>query len=101
MKKTIKVFAVIGSKICVAAEDGQKLFDLLYQAISDNDRLDVSFENIELITAAFLNTAVGQLYGVFSEETITTLVSYTHLEEADEELFRLVVANALRYYRKG
>ena len=98
MKKTIRVSAVIGSKICIAVEDGQKLFDILHQAISDNDQLEVSFEGIELIISAFLNTAIGQLYGVFSEETVTTMISYTHLEEDDEELLRLVIANALRYY---
>ena len=98
MRETIKVSAVIGGKICVAVEDGQKLFDILYQAITENVQLEVSFEGIDLIISAFLNVAIGQLYGTFSEEIITKAIVYSHLEDDDKELLRRVVANALRYF---
>jgi hypothetical protein len=94
----LRVSSVIGSKICVATEDGQKLFDILHHAVSNGEKLNVSFEGIELVIEAFLNIAIGQLYGTFSEETITAMISYTHLQEDDAELLNLVTSNALRYY---
>ena len=98
MKNTIRVSNVIGSSICVAVEDGQKLFDVLSQAMAKNNQLELSFDGIDLIIPAFLNVAIGQLYGTFSEETIANVLSYTHLEDNDKALLELVIANALRYY---
>jgi len=100
VKNTIRVSNVIGSSICVAVEDGQKLFDVLCQAIRENDLLELSFEGIDLIIPAFLNVAIGQLYGTFSEETISNVLFYTYLEDDDQALLELVIANALRYYNR-
>ena len=98
MIKIIKVSTVIGGAICVATEDGQKLFDVISQSIEDDVQLEISFEGIELIISAFLNTAIGQLYGKFPKDKIDKMLSYTHLEDDDRNLLRLVVANALRYF---
>jgi len=98
-KQTIRVSQVIGSSICVAIEDGQKVFDILHQAISESTQLNVSFEGIELIISAFLNTAIGQLYGEFSEKEIEDTIFYLFLEKDDQELLQIVVDNAKRYYR--
>jgi hypothetical protein len=97
-KKTIRVSRIIGGPICVTVDDGQKVFDILHQAITDNVRLEVSFEGIDLIISAFLNIAIGQLYGDFTAEQIDSMLSYTHLAEDDKGLLRLVIDNALRYY---
>jgi len=97
-KKKIKVLDFLSDPLCVTVEDGQKIFDLIQPEIANNVPLEVSFERIDLIISAFLNVAIGQLYGTFTEEKIGSLLSYSHLEEDDMELLRIVVANALRYY---
>ena len=97
-KKTIRISRIIGSPICVAVEDGQKVFDILHRAILDDVQFEVSFEGVDLIISAFLNIAIGQLYGEFEEAKIDRMLSYTHLADDDKELLRLVVANAQRYY---
>ena len=98
--KTIRVSHIIGSVICVAPEDGEKLFDIICQSIDDDIQIEVSFEGIELVIAAFLNVAIGALYGKFPKEKIANFVSYTHLHNVDRALLKLVVANALRYFSK-
>lgn len=99
MKKTIKVFEIIGEPLCAAHDDGQAVFNVIRQEILNGIQLEISFEGIELIISAFLNVAIGQLYGEFSEEKIDNEISYAHLEEDDKELLNLVIANAKRYYR--
>ena len=76
MRKTIRVSDIIGSPICVSTEDGQKLFDVICQAISDNVQLEVSFEGIELIISAFLNVAIGQIYGTVFKEKVEDAEEY-------------------------
>ena len=65
-----------------------------------NVRTEVSFEGVEMVIVAFLNVAVGQLYGVFSEEAIDRVLSYTHLPAYDERMLKLVVAYAVRNFSK-
>ena len=69
-KITIHVAREIGSGICISAEDGSKIYDLVRRGVLNNKVVELSFESITRITTAFLNVAVGQLYGEFSEDQI-------------------------------
>lgn len=69
-KITIHVAREVGSGICISAEDGSKIYDLIRNNILANRIVELSFESITRITTAFLNVAVGQLYGEFPEERI-------------------------------
>jgi hypothetical protein len=66
----IDVASVIGGTYGVTAEAGQKVYELIKKAFAENRQVAVSFLNIEMLTTAFLNAAIGQLYKDFSEETI-------------------------------
>ena len=77
----ISVKEVIGHDLCVASTDGDKLYDLIVKELEDKSPVTLSFEDIELITSAFLNGAIGRLYdGKISEQTIETLLSYADIE---------------------
>lgn len=67
---TVKISQVIGSGYAVAASDGKRVYDLIAEAINSGDKVAVSFENTTRLTTAFLNAAVGQLYGDFSAAQI-------------------------------
>lgn len=70
--KTIKIpiAAIVGGGVCVSASDGQRVYKEVQKAVADGDRVVLSFSGITRMTTAFLNAAVGQLYGEFSEEVI-------------------------------
>ena len=70
--KTVKISisSVIEGDICVAMIDAQIVHDAIHDAIKCGDRAEISFAGITRMTAAFLNVAVGQLYGEFSEAEI-------------------------------
>ena len=46
----------------------------------------VSFGGLEDVTSAFLNTAIGQLYGEFGEDVIRT---HLHVLDAEDHLILL------------
>ncbi len=100
MKKniTISVFEIVGSPLCVASSDGQKVFDRLAAALNDNRNVMLSFRNVTILTSAFLNAAIGQLYGAFKEEQIRELLQVDEIQSDDKDLLKRVVETAKKYF---
>jgi len=94
----IKVTDLIGSPLCISAEDGQKIFDKVAKLLKDGSQVTISFENVTMLISLFLNVAIGQLYGSFSEEDIRSQLKVEGLSSDDMELLKRVVDNAKRYY---
>lgn len=95
---TIKVADLIGSPLCISAEDGQKIFEKVESLLKDGKRVNISFDRVTMLVSLFLNVAIGQLYGSFGEQEIRSLVQVEGLSGDDMELLKRVVDNAKRYY---
>lgn len=95
---TINVQNIINSPFCVDTADGEKIYQLLYKAISEKRHVALSFKGIELVITAFLNIAVGKLYKDFDDKTIKEYLSKTDLLEAFESSWDKVIAGAPTYY---
>lgn len=95
----ISVFNVAGNSFCLESEDGQKVYDLLCQAIQQDKKVELSFQNVELLTSAFLNTAIGQLYRDFEEDRIKNSLVIVHLSPEDKALLKRVIRTAKLYYQ--
>ena len=91
---------VVGSPLCVASDDGQKVYDHLASAFKVDLVVRLSFYNVTALTAAFLNAAIGQLYGTFSEEKIRSLLKVEDAEQDDLALLKRVVDNAKLYFKE-
>lgn len=94
----VSVFEVVGDALCVASDDGQRVHDCLSTALKDNRNVALSFRNVTTLTPAFLNTAVGQLYGTFSEDRIRSLLRVEELSPDDLVLLESVVDTAKQYF---
>ena len=101
MSENIKIsmFEVVGSPFCVASDDGQRVYDRLSAAFSVNQKVVLSFRNVTALTGAFLNAAIGQLYGTFSEEHIRNLLKVKDIDQDDIALLKSVVNNAKLYFK--
>ena len=95
----ISLFEVVGSPFCVASSDGQKICDRLTAALKANRGIALSFRNVTALTAAFLNAAIGQLYGMFSEEQICSRLKVVDVQPDDLALLKRVVDNAKLYLK--
>ena len=95
----VSVFEVVGNSLCVASDDGQKVHDRLLTALKENRSVVLSFRNVTTLTSAFLNTAIGQLYGVFSEDKIRTLLKVEEMPPDDLALLKRVVDTAKQYFK--
>lgn len=96
---TVSIFEVVGSPLCVASSDGQKIYERLTSALKDDRSVTLSFHNVSTLTSAFLNAAVGQLYGEFSEEKIRSLLKVQDMQPEDMALLKRVVETAKQYFK--
>lgn len=94
----ISIFEVVGSPLCVASDDGQKVYDRLNAALKAGRNVALSFHNVTTLTSAFLNAAIGQLYGTFGKEQIRDLLKVVDAEQDDLALLKRVVDNAKQYF---
>jgi hypothetical protein len=51
-----------------------------------------------MLISVFLNVAIGQLYGSFSEDIVRSQLKVEGLSSDDMELLKRVVDNAKKYY---
>ena len=95
----INIFEVVGSSLCVASDDGQKVFGRLRLALEQERAVTLSFNNVDGLTSAFLNAAVGQLYGVFSADHIRAYLQVRDMLPEDLVLLKRVVDTAKVYFK--
>jgi non-homologous end joining protein Ku len=96
---TLHVFEIVGSSFCVASDDGEKVYKLIRKAMKQGSGVALSFMNITIMSPTFLNVAIGQLYGVFSEEEIRAKLTVKEMEPDDLFLLKRVVETAKAYFR--
>jgi len=85
---------IVGSPLCMTADDGQKVHDRIATALKDGHHVNLSFLNVTDITPSFMNAVIGQLYGEFSEEIIRTGVQVSDIAQDDLALLKRVVETA-------
>ncbi len=94
----IKVADFIGTTHCISAEDGQKVFNKVESLLKSGKQVTISFEGVSTLISLFLNVAIGQLYGSFSEDEVRSMIKVEGLPSDDMELLKRVVDNAKKYY---
>ena len=95
----VPIFDIVGGSLCVSTEDGQRVYDQIVPLLRDGQQVTLSFKHVETLISAFLNAAVGQLYGEFSEERIRELLSVEDMDKEDEAILKCVVDNAKAYFK--
>jgi hypothetical protein len=95
----LKVVEVVGGGLCVASDDGEKVHALVASALRQGKRVVVSFEGVTDLTSAFLNAAIGQLYGEFSEDYIRAGLSVTGASNDDLHILKRVVDRAKQFFK--
>lgn len=93
------LFEIVGSPLCVASSDGQKVYDRLSAALKEERNVTLSFNNVSTLTSAFLNAAIGQLYGTFSDKQIRALLKVRDMQPDDLALLKRVVETAKQYFK--
>lgn len=98
MNKRLVISDIIGGDSAVSTESGTLVFKQLEEALTKGDMVVLDFNGIELMTTAFLNAAIGQLYSTHSSEQLNRLLKLENVADDDRILFKKVVTRAKEYF---
>ncbi len=94
----IRVADLIGSPLGISVDDGQKVYDKVEHLLKAGKQVTLLFDRVTMLISLFLNVAIGQLYGTFSEDQVRNLLEVEGLSQDDLGLLKRVVDNAKKYY---
>ncbi len=97
----IKIVLIVGNNICVTAEDGEKIYKAILQALQQGKNVQISFKGVEDITSLFLSAAIGQLYDTkgLSEQEIRERLTVVDATNQDLETLVRTVERAKEYFK--
>jgi hypothetical protein len=96
---TLSIFEIVEGPLCVASDDGQKVYGRIAAGLKEGSNITVSFLKVSHLTAAFLNSAIGQLYGTFSEDQIRSQLKVKDMQTDDLVHLKRVVDTAKQYFK--
>jgi hypothetical protein len=101
--QTVNVKDIILKNIAMSTEDGQKLFLVLYNLLKQEkvQKVQLSFEDIDILISHFLNESIGKLYEKFSNwETLDNAIEYIQIDSDDLQLLKeKVIPTAKSHYK--
>ena len=95
---TIHVESILGKVEAVNAKEGQEIYDLILKAFFQNNKVILSFDNMEVLSEDFLQSAVGQLYKNYSHAEIKEHMSIENISFSGKVALKRVVDKAKMIY---
>ncbi|MBX2905891.1 MAG: STAS-like domain-containing protein [Taibaiella sp.] len=96
---TVNVKEVIKSTVAVTPDAGEELYAVLRKNLKEDIETYIDFSNIDYLTSAFLNSAIGQLYSEYSREELNTHLHVLNLSENDLKIFKKVTDRARHFFK--
>ena len=94
----ISVKDIVGSK-AIEASSGEKIRETIAFHIKKGNSVVLDFKGVTSILSLFLNPAVGDLYGEFSEIEVREHLRFTNLPTEYGETFKRVIDRAKEFYK--
>ena len=96
---TINIYNEVG-RFASSAEDGERVFRRINKALQNDVVVTLDFQNVEIVTASFLNTAVGHLYSKDYPIDFLSHIKYINIDDVDLKLVNRVLERAKEYFKK-
>ena len=94
----INIFESIGGDGAISVDDGELIYTKMEKALDHDAILILDFNHIKLITTAFLNAAIGQMYGKYDASFIKDRLRLENVEKEDLSTFKKVTNRAKQYF---
>lgn len=96
--KVIKISDYTATNLAVAADEGERIYHLIVDLFSDYQTIVLDFSDIALLTTAYLNGAIGQLYKNYSSQELGKRLKLENVSQDDLILFKKVTNRAKEFY---
>lgn len=93
----LSIFEVIG-EIAVASEDGQKIYERICAIFDAGSIVVLDFKKITMLAPSFINSAIGQLYGKYSDTRLLYNLFYINTTFDQMQMIQRVIKGAIKFY---
>lgn len=95
----IKISEHTATNLAVAADEGEKVYQMIVKLLSDYQTIVLDFSDIALLTTAYLNGAIGQLYKDYTSQDLSERLKLVNVSQDDLILFKKVTNRAKEFYK--
>ena len=82
----------------ITYEDGEKVYALIFQALTEEKKVILDFQGITLVIPAFLHAAIGELYKDFDSDFLNRHLTFINIEETNKALLDMTMELAQEYF---
>lgn len=98
-RAVLKISEYTALNIGVSSDEGDKINVIINQYLKDYQIVELDFSELTLLTTAFLNAAIGQLYKDYTSEVLSSRLKLTNVSPDDTSRFKLVTDRAKEYFK--
>ncbi len=81
----------------ITYEDGEKVYALIFQALTEEKKVILDFQGITLVIPAFLHAAIGELYKDFDNDFLNSHLILKNIEGTNKVLLDMVIKYTKQY----
>jgi hypothetical protein len=96
--KELRIKELISRDTAVSSDDGEIIYMAIVECIEEGHIAELDFSEISILTTAFLNSAIGQLYNTYSSEQLNNSLKLKNVADEDRILFKKVIERAKEYF---
>lgn len=82
----------------VTPSEGEPIYNHIVASLKKGDNVILDFSNVEMMTTAFLNVVIGNLYKDYTSEQLKSMLSFENLSESIAFRIKKVTDNAKLFY---
>lgn len=99
MKETIFIDKKVTMHQGITDEEGVVIYKEILSLLNDGKNVELDFHGIIMMTTAFLNVVIGQLYKDYTSEQLKGRIIFNNISEADALRIKKVADNAKLFYK--
>lgn len=96
---TIKLNDLISCQKGITPGDGEPIYERIINAFHNGDSVILDFDGVEMMTTAFLNVVIGNLYKDYTSDQLKGSLSFINLPNAVAVRIKKVTDNAKLFYK--
>jgi len=97
-KKQIVVDQLVTGHKAVTPDEGAPIYKLLMESLNKGEHVVLSFSGLDMMTTAFLNVVIGDLYKTYTSEDLRSKLELTGLDEGGMRRVKKVTDRAKSFY---
>jgi STAS-like domain of unknown function (DUF4325) len=84
---------------CITMEQGEKIYQLLIDALREKKYVELDFEGIGIFASPFFNVAIGKLLKDYTSDVLNEYLKFINLNPTGREVLKLSIKNSQQYFK--